>query len=132
LLEELPLSHDRAALDTIKMIDVIWTNGRSIARAFEVEHTTAVYSGLLRMADLLALIPNMDIRFDIVAPDERKDKVFHEMRRPVFALLQAGPLSDRCAFISYDNVNALHGLEHLSYVNQNILKEYEDEVENVE
>jgi len=128
----LPLSHDRAALDTIKMIDVIWTNGRSIARAFEVEHTTAVYSGLLRMADLLALIPNMDIRFDIVAPDERKDKVFHEMRRPVFALLQAGPLSDRCAFISYDNVNALHGLEHLSYVNQNILKEYEDEVENVE
>jgi len=97
-----------------------------------VEHTTAVYSGLLRMADLLALIPNMDIRFDIVAPDERKDKVFHEMRRPVFALLQAGPLSDRCAFISYDNVNALHGLEHLSYVNQNILKEYEDEVENVE
>jgi hypothetical protein len=61
-----------------------------------------------------------------------KDKVFHEMRRPVFALLQAGPLSDRCAFISYDNVNALHGLEHLSYVNQNILKEYEDEVENVE
>ncbi|HEY5082763.1 MAG TPA: hypothetical protein VII91_12755 [Bauldia sp.] len=132
MLEELPLSHDRAALDTIKMIDVIWTNGRSIARAFEVEHTTAVYSGLLRMADLLALIPNMDIRFDIVAPDERKDKVFHEMRRPVFALLQAGPLSDRCAFISYDNVNALHGLEHLSYVNQNILKEYEDEVENVE
>ena len=46
---------------------------RSIVRAFEVEHTTAVYSGLLRMADLLALQPNMDIRLHIVAPDERRD-----------------------------------------------------------
>jgi hypothetical protein len=32
-----------------------------MARAFEIEHTTAVYPGLLRMADLLALQPNMDI-----------------------------------------------------------------------
>jgi hypothetical protein len=27
-----------------------------------VEHTTSIYSGILRMADLLALQPNMDIR----------------------------------------------------------------------
>lgn len=30
---------------------------RSIARAFEVEHTTAIYSGLLRKADLISLQP---------------------------------------------------------------------------
>jgi hypothetical protein len=53
-----PLSYDTTTLDTIERIDVLWLDGRSIARAFEVEHTTAVYSGLLRMADLLALIPN--------------------------------------------------------------------------
>jgi hypothetical protein len=38
-------------------------------RAFEVEHTTAIYSGLLRMADLLSLVPNMDIKLHIVAPE---------------------------------------------------------------
>ena len=52
--------------------------GRSIVRAFEVEHTTSVYSGILRMADLLALQPNMDIKLHIVAPEAKRDKVFQE------------------------------------------------------
>jgi hypothetical protein len=37
-----------------------------------VEHTTAVYSGLLRMSDLITLHPNLTIRLYIVAPDARK------------------------------------------------------------
>jgi hypothetical protein len=82
LLEDLPLNYDNTTLDTIELIDVLWLKRRSIVRAFEVEHTTAVYSGLLRMADLLALQPNMDIRLHIVAPDERREKVFREMTRP--------------------------------------------------
>jgi hypothetical protein len=52
-LDRLPLNYDDTTLQTIEQIDVIWLKGRSMARAFEVEHTTAVYSGLLRMADLL-------------------------------------------------------------------------------
>lgn len=52
-LEVLPLNYDDITLKTIEQIDVIWLKNRSIARAFEVEHTTAIYSGLLRMADLL-------------------------------------------------------------------------------
>ena len=58
-----------------------------MTRAFEIEHTTAIYSGLLRMADLLALQPNMDIRLHIVAPAERRERVLREIRRPVFSLL---------------------------------------------
>ncbi|MEZ4674336.1 MAG: hypothetical protein R2932_08850 [Caldilineaceae bacterium] len=58
LLELLPLNYDEATLKTIEQIDVIWLKGRSIVRAFEVEHTTSIYSGILRMADLLALQPN--------------------------------------------------------------------------
>lgn len=69
-------------------------------RAFEIEHTTAIYSGILRMADLLALQPNMDIRLNIIAPSERREKVFQELRRPVFSLLERGPLSESCSFIS--------------------------------
>jgi len=55
LLERLPLNYDDITLKTVEQIDVLWLRGRSIVRAFEVEHTTAVYSGILRMADLLAL-----------------------------------------------------------------------------
>ena len=128
-LETLPLNYDDTTLDTVAQIDVLWLKGRSIARAFEVEHTTAVYSGLLRMADLLALQPNMDIRLHIVAPDDRRDKVFREMLRPVFSLLDRGPLSRSCTFISYANVDVIAGLEHLSYLRDGILEEYEEEAE---
>jgi len=128
-LEELPLSYDQATLDTIEQIDVLWLKGRSIVRAFEVEHTTAIYSGLLRMADLLALQPNMDIRLHIVAPDERRDKVFREMLRPVFSLLDRGPLARSCTFLSYESVEGICKLEHLSYMNGDILSEYEESAE---
>jgi hypothetical protein len=98
-------------------------------RAFEVEHTTAVYSGLLRMADLLALQPNMDIRLHIVAPDERREKVFREMNRPVFSLLDRGPLSDSCTFISYDSVNLINDMEYLAHTNDSIIAEHEETAE---
>ncbi len=91
-LAQLPLNYDDVTLRTIEQIDVIWLNNRAIARALEVEHTTAVYSGLLRMADLLALQPNMDIRLHIVAPNEKQEKVLREIKRPVFSLLDKGPL----------------------------------------
>ena len=41
-LDELPLNNDVTTLSTIEQIDVIWLKGRSIARAFQVEHTTAM------------------------------------------------------------------------------------------
>jgi hypothetical protein len=100
--------------NTIEHIDVLWLKGRSIARAFEVEHSTAVYYGLLGMADLLALQPNINIRLHILAPEERREKVFHEMLRPVFSLLDRGPFSASCTFISYDSVGEIRSLEHLA------------------
>jgi hypothetical protein len=128
-LETLPLNTNDATLDTIKQIDVLWLRRGSIVRAFEVEHTTAVYSGLLRMADLLALQPNMDIRLHIVAPDERREKVFREMSRPVFMLLERGPLSDSCTFISYESVDVIRGLKHLGHTNDGIIADYEEGTE---
>jgi hypothetical protein len=128
-LEDLPLNYDNTTLDTIEQIDVLWLKGRSIARAFEVEHTTAVYSGLLRMADLLALQPNMDIRLHIVAPDERREKVFREMTRPVFSLLGRGPLSRSCSFISYESVEAVNSLGHLAHTSDSIIDDYEERTE---
>jgi hypothetical protein len=130
LLEQLPLNYDETTLKTIEQIDVLWLKGRAIIRAFEVEHSTSVYSGILRMADLLALQPNMDIRLHIVAPLSRREKVFQELKRPVFSLLKHGPLWKRCTYLSYDSVRELAGLPHLSYLSDSVLEEYEEEAED--
>jgi hypothetical protein len=129
LLDTLPLNYDDTTLRTIEQIDVLWLKGRSIIRAFEVEHTTAVYSGILRMADLLALQPNMDIKLHIVAPESRKQKVFDEILRPVFSFLERAPLSESCTYLSYDSVEELMQLEHIGHISDSVLDEYVEEAE---
>jgi hypothetical protein len=129
LMDDLPLNYDTSILSTIEQIDVLWVKGRAIARAFEIEHTTAVYSGLLRMADLLALQPNMDIRLHIVAPEERREKVFREMKRPVFSLLERGPLLSSCTFISYESVEEIRSIGHLAHTSDSLIEDYEEKAE---
>lgn len=129
LLNVLPLNYDETTLKTIEQIDVLWLRRRSIVRAFEVEHTTAVYSGILRMADLLALQPNMDIQLHLVAPYDRRDKIFQEILRPVFSLLEKGPLAEYCTFISYDSLSELSNHKHLAYLSDSVLDEYAEEAE---
>lgn len=126
IIERLPLNYDDTTLKTIEQIDVLWLKGRAIKRAFEVEHTTSIYSGILRMADLLALQPNMDIRLHIVAPQARREKVFQEIRRPVFSLLDRGPLSESCTFISYDSVRELASQPHLAHLADTVIDEFEE------
>ena len=129
LLDRLPLNYDDTTLRTIEQIDVLWLRRRSIVRAFEVEHTTSVYSGILRMADLLALQPNMDIKLHIVAPEAKREKVFQEIRRPVFSLLERGPLAESCTYISYDGLRQIAGLPHLGHTSDTVLDEYSEEAE---
>ncbi len=129
LLDLLPLNYDETTLKTIEQIDVLWLKRRSIVRAFEVEHTTSIYSGLLRMADLLALQPNMNIKLHIVAPLERRDKVFQEIRRPVFSLLEEAPLFDRCTYLSYDSIQELAQQKHLAHLSDSVIDEYAEEAE---
>lgn len=125
-LDILPLNYDDATLKTIEQIDVIWLKGRSMSRAFEVEHTTAIYSGLLRMADLLALQPNMNIRLHIVAPAEKHDKVLREIKRPVFSLLDRGPLYENCSYLPYEAIKEIAKMEHLGHMNDSIIEEFEE------
>ena len=128
-LDALPLNYDDTTIRTIEQIDVLWLKGRSMARAFEIEHTTAIYSGLLRMADLLALQPNMDIRLHVVAPADRRDQVLREIRRPVFSLLDRGPLYEQCSYLSYDSIQSLGETPNLSYMKDTIVGEYEETTE---
>ncbi|MCS6851063.1 MAG: hypothetical protein NZ700_07830 [Gemmataceae bacterium] len=124
LLDRLPLNYDETTLDTIKRIDVLWLKGRAIRRAFEVEHSTAIYSGLLRMADLCALLPNINVPLHIVAPESRREKVFQEITRPVFSLLEDSPLSERCTYLAYGSVDELANLDHLPHTTDSVLDEF--------
>ena len=128
-METLPLNYDETTIKTIEQIDVLWLRGRAIVRAFEVEHTTSIYSGILRMADLLALQPNMNIKLHIVAPYSRRDKVFQEIQRPVFSLLEEGPLSERCTYLSYDSIEDIMKEKHLAHLSDSVLDEYTEEAE---
>lgn len=125
LLDRLPLNYDGSTNKTIENIDVIWLSRNMIVRLFEVEHTTSIYSGILRMADLLSLQPNLDIRMHIVAPSEKQDKVLDEIRRPVFANLQAGPLMKKCTYIPYENIEDLESKDGLKYMKIDVMNEYE-------
>ena len=71
--------------------------------AFEVESTTSIYSGLLRMADLLSMQPNLNIPLYLVAPDERRQKVFTEVNRPTFSRLSP-PLVDVCRYVAFSTL----------------------------
>lgn len=103
LLGQLPAQFDRKTMNIIENIDVIWLRGGTFVAAFEVEHTTQIYSGLLRLSDLVAKHPNLKIELYIVAPDERKDKVAQEVGRPTFENLQP-PLRDICRFLPYSKL----------------------------
>lgn len=124
LLDSLPLSFDETVIRTIENIDVLWFKNRTIIRAFEVEHTTSIYSGILRMADLVALLPNLQVNLHIVAPAERREKVLEEISRPVFALIEGGNLANFCTYLSYDSVTEIAKNPQLKHLNHTVVDEY--------
>lgn len=76
------------AIDAIRLIDVIWLDpeeGR-VCAAFEVEHTTSIYSGIVRMLDL-ALGTDFQAQSNLflVAPDDREKDVRQQLNRPAFS-----------------------------------------------
>lgn len=103
-LNELPpyIVADPDAQRIIELIDVLWLKGnRGLAAAFEIEHTTSIYSGLLRMSDLLTLQPNLAFPLYIVTSVNRIAKVKRELSRPTFQTLQ---LHENCGFFSHEEL----------------------------
>lgn len=99
---ELPERYDRV-LPTIKNVDVLWIKRGSsdIAGMFEVEHSTSIYSGLLRFNDLHLTQPDMRPRFSIVSNDVRRALFLRQIARPTFKF---SGLSDLCTFLDYKDV----------------------------
>jgi len=88
-LEALPDAlAQKAGAETIRLIDVLWLErgaGR-VAAAFEVEHTTSIYSGIVRMLDLaLGAADGASHALFLVAPDAREADVRSQLQRPAFS-----------------------------------------------
>ena len=103
LAEKLPVQFDSKTNKIIELIDVLWLEENKILSAFEIESTTSIYSGLLRMSDLISMQPNINIQLYIVAPDERRNKVISEINRPTFSRLKP-PLNTICRYISFSKL----------------------------
>jgi hypothetical protein len=100
MLDELRIPLVGQAIRIIREIDVLWIDRDAVQAAFEVEKTTSIYSGLLRMTDLMALQPNLDIQCFLVAPDERRNKVYEQINRATFARMRR-PLWAICRYLPF-------------------------------
>ncbi len=86
----------------VEQIDVVWKKEFQIDAAFEIENTTSIYSGLLRFADLKLVAPNSNYPLFIVAPLEKREKVFNQIKRPVFQKIDFGK---KVRYLSYEAIN---------------------------
>ncbi len=87
-LDRLPDALENAgAFDAIRLIDVLWIEPTDdhVVAAFEVEHTTSIYSGIIRMLDLAFGLEQSDMSLFLVAPDAREAKVNEQLKRPAFS-----------------------------------------------
>ncbi len=91
----------------LQEVDVIWIHkGSNKLRAlFEVEHSTPIYSGLLRFNDIHLANPQLDPRFSIVANNTRRSLFISQIQRPTF---QTSGLDKQCTFLEYVNVFGWH------------------------
>jgi hypothetical protein len=130
---ELPLQFDDVTNKTIELIDVLWLDGNAITAAFEIESTSSVYSGILRMSDLISMQPNLTIPLYIVAPDDRREKVFKEVNRPTFSKLSP-PLPEICRYIPFSTLKKRIGeLESvITYLKPEFLEEISESCKDEE
>ncbi len=123
--KDVVLSKFHEAMDvppTIKNIDVVWKFGMySIKSAFEIEHSTSVYSGILRLSDLRAETPNSNYPLFIIASEERRKKVFSELLRPTFSS-PALRLNEVVKFLGYSKIREIdEAFKNKKEFNPNVL-----------
>jgi type II restriction enzyme len=104
-LSDAPVIYTRKAQEIAGLIDCLWIakDGRQLAAAFEVEHTTGITPGMTRMAKLREELPSIDTLFVVVAPDELRGKVVEEANNTLYRALNV-------RYLAYSTVRELYGL----------------------
>jgi len=84
-LSEFPdIKVDKDTKNTIALIDVIWFQKGTdkIVSAFEVEKSTSIYSGILRLTDLYYSFPEDPSTLFLIIPDNREKELQMQLARP--------------------------------------------------
>jgi len=97
-LKELPPFTYPRLLDTVKHIDVIWFKEEFPVFCFEVEESTDVTKGLLRLYQ----IRQLNMKPVIVGPESKRNKFLIEIEKDPFYHIKK-----RYRFISYDELSRL-------------------------
>lgn len=97
-LKDIPQFTHPRLLDTVKHIDVIWFKEEFPVFCFEVEESTDVTKGLLRLYQ----IKQLDIKPIIVGPENRKSKFLIEIEKDPFYKIKG-----KYQFISYNELSRL-------------------------
>lgn len=88
-LDKLPKTVEQApGAEAVRLIDVLWLDPAQdrIVAAYEVEHSTSIYSGIVRMLDLaLGTDANALEGLFLVAPNGREAEVRAQLSRPAFS-----------------------------------------------
>jgi hypothetical protein len=92
----------------INLIDVLWLRGHEVIAAYEIEHTTAMASGLLRLYDLDALCPSSIAHLCVVIPNPQIKRIQAVLARPAFRNLN---MHERCVIIPEEML-----LEHAEHI----------------
>ena len=103
-MAELPHLAGPEVLKIARSIDVIWFKKKSSqpVRFFEIEHTSSIYSGLLRLNDVKIDYPLP--KASIVADAKRKNLYESQISRRTF---QHSELAEVCDFMSYKDIEKL-------------------------
>jgi type II restriction enzyme len=80
--------------DTIALIDVLWLGQiDQVIAGFEVEKSTSIYSGILRLADLSLSIQSEECQFFLVAPEKGEKEIQAQLLRPSIRSLDSQSIS---------------------------------------
>ncbi len=99
---ELPARFE-PAMQALQEVDVIWLGrGSNELRAlYEVEHSTPIYSGLLRLNDVCLASAGGEPTYAVVAKGTKRSAFVRQVNRPTF---RASGLSRLCTFLKYRDV----------------------------
>ncbi|TAK00996.1 hypothetical protein EPO44_09305 [bacterium] len=100
MVDDVPSTGRHAPAASLALIDVLWVHPTRnlLAAAFEIEHSTLIYSGLLRFNDV-----HIDFklpRAGIVADAEREEAFLRQINRRTF---RASGLNEVCLFYKYSD-----------------------------
>ena len=89
----LPSHMPQSVYQTVSLIDVLWLDdANNISCGFEVEKSTSIYSGILRLNDLSLSVVGGG-HFYLVAPEKREKEIIAQLLRPSFKQLESLTLS---------------------------------------